>query len=583
MRMNAWGQYSNPPSQESAEMQECRRLHYLWAKTELALPLTFKGEASMEFVDWYFQAAWDEASARAPDSTLSQIHLQKQFPSREQWLAMKGQDLKDIALKFGLTKGGKKLDIYSRIMEHILQDLPSNIYLPLAELDERIPIFPHSPDSYPDQLAKLYLDSQTTRKPIRDMIKHTYFTPETFKQFLKWAGKFEGGILDQDKDGCILLGRYFPHYLSVNPHFDLNLLLLRDPAVLSDQHNILTSRLTGSQQYRDKWGEEYLSILDKSNSLRGQLLGQNSLMGDNGVLGMNHLLLHNQLLTLELLQVLFGIFPMEDFMSATTGIDPAATSAMNREWRESFVQNPCVPTSLIRLLCDHEPDLLDSALQNPNLSSAFIIDLWEDLSHSQLEELLSHNHFVPRELIHSLFEKENRGVWQKWKGYALSDEDGATSILQKCLGQYHFPMWVLKGLKPANDDDYFKALSSGNESRRLDAEGLGLNPNREILEYALEHFSVFTKGGSPRYTIAQNPSLSIELLKKYYAEFDADDVARNPALTLDFIKAYYHNPTIDGVQKAGLHNHISELTANSAIFPYDPTPEWASGLFNWRF
>ena len=535
MRMGAWGQYSNPPSQESAEMQECRRLHNLWPKSRLALPLTFKGEASMEFVDWYFQAAWDEASARASDSTLSQIHLQKQFPSREQWLVMKGQDLKDIALKFGLAKGGKKLDIYSRIMEHILQDLPSNIYLPLAELDERIPIFPHSPHSYPDQLAKLYLDSLTTRKPI------------------------------------ILLGRYFAHYLATNPHFDLNLLLLRDPAVLSDQHNILTTQgLTGS-------------LLDKSNSLRGQLLGQNSLMGDNGVLGMSHLLSHNQLLTLELLQVLFGIFPMEDFMSATTGIDPAATSAMNREWRESFVQNPCVPTSLIRLLCDHEPDLLDSALQNPNLSSAFIIDLWEDLSDSQLEELLSHNHFVPRELIHSLFEKENRGVWQKWKGYALSDEDGATSIVQKCLGQYHFPMWVLKGLKPANDDDYFKALSSGNESRRLDAEGLGLNPNREILEYALEHFSVFTKGGSPRYTIAQNPSLSIELLKKYYAEFDADDVARNPALTLDFIKAYYHDLTIDEVQKAGLHNHISELTANSAIFPYDPLPEWASGLFNWRF
>ena len=77
--MNAWGQYSNPPSQESAEMQECRRLHNLWPKSELALPLTFKGEASMEFVDWYFQAAWDEASARAPDSTLSQIHLQKQI------------------------------------------------------------------------------------------------------------------------------------------------------------------------------------------------------------------------------------------------------------------------------------------------------------------------------------------------------------------------------------------------------------------------------------------------------------------------------------------------------------------------
>ena len=571
MRMGAWGQYSNPPSQESAEMQECRRLHNLWPKSRLALPLTFKGEASMEFVDWYFQAAWDEASARASDSTLSQIHLQKQFPSREQWLVMKGQDLKDIALKFGLAKGGKKLDIYSRIMEHILQDLPSNIYLPLAELDERIPIFPHSPHSYPDQLAKLYLDSLTTRKPIRDIIKHTYFTPETFKQFLKWEEKFEGGILDYDKDGCILLGRYFAHYLATNPHFDLNLLLLRDPAVLSDQHNILTTQgLTGS-------------LLDKSNSLRGQLLGQNSLMGDNGVLGMSHLLSHNQLLTLELLQVLFGIFPMEDFMSATTGIDPAATSAMNREWRESLVKNPCVPTSLIRLLCDHEPDLLDSALQNPNLSSAFIIDLWEDLSHSQLEELLSHNHFVPRELIHSLFEKENRGVWQKWKGYALSDEDGATSIVQKCLGQYHLPMWVLKGLKPANDPDYFKAHHLGMESRRLDAEGLGLNPNREILEYALEHFSVFTKGGSPRYTIAQNPSLSIELLKKYYAEFDADDVARNPALTLDFIKAYYHDLTIDEVQKAGLHNHLSELTANSAIFPYDPLPEWASGLFNWRF
>jgi len=570
--MNAWGQYSNPPSRESAEMQECRRLHNLWPKSDLALPLTFKGEASMEFVDWYFQAAWDEAVA--------QSHLQKQFPSREQWLAMKAQDLKDIAGKFGLTKGGKKLQIYSRIMEHILQDLPSNIYLPLAELDERIPIFPYSLDS--DQLAKLYLDSQTTRKPIRDMIKHTYFTPETFKQFLKWEEKFEGGILDQDKDGCILLGRYFAYYLVNNPHFDLNLLLLRDPALLSPKFT--------TSKFFNLSVKDSQALLDKSNSLRGQLLGENGLMGDNEVLGMSNLLSHNQLLTLELLQLLFGIFPMEDFMSATTGIDPAATSAMNREWCESLVKNPCVPTSLIRLLCDHEPDLLDSALQNPNLSSAFIIDLWENLSLSQLEELLTHNRFIPRELIHSLFEKgKKNGKGGNWKGYALSDAGGATSIVQKCLGQYHFPMWVLKGLKPYDDPDYFTAdhlwTKQRNvlDERTLDAEILGLNPNREILEYVLEHFSVFLKGGSPRYTIAQNPSLSIELLKKYYADFDADDVAKNPALTLDFIKAYYQNPTIDGLQVVGLHIHISELTVNSAIFPYDPTPEWASGLFNWRF
>ena len=556
-----WGQYSNPPSRESAEMQECRRLHNLWPKSELALPLTFKGEASMEFVDWYFQAAWDEAVA--------QSHLQKQFPSREQWLVMKGQDLKDIAEKFGLSKGGKKLDIYSRIMEHILQELPSNIYLPLAELEERIPIFPYSLDS--DQLAKLYVNSQTASKPIRDMIKHTYFTPETFKQLLKWEEKFEGGILDQDKDGCILLGRYFAYYLVMNPHFDLNLLLLRDPAVLSDQHNILTTQgLTGS-------------LLDKSNSLRGQLLGENGLMGDNEVLGMSNLLSHNQLLTFDLLQGLFGIF-LPSSLGHPSGLDLTATSAMNRGWRESLVQNPCVPTSLIRLLCDHEPDLLDLALQNPNLSSAFIIDLWENLSHSQLEELLTHNSFIPRELIHSLFEKgKKNGKGGNWKGYALSDAGGATSIVQNCLGQYHFPMWVLKGLKPYNDPDYFTADHLWTDERTLDAERLGLNPNPEILEYALEHFSVFLEGGSPRYTIAQNPSLSIELLKKYYADFDADDVARNPALTLDFIKAYYQNPTIEGVQKAGLHKHISELTANSAIFPYDPTPEWASGLFNWRF
>ena len=311
-------------------------------------------------------------------------------------------------------------------------------------------------------------------------------------------------------------------------------------------------------------------------------MNENSLMGDNEVLGMSNLLSHNQLLTFDLLQGLFGIF-LPSSLGHPSGLDLTATSAMNREWRESLVKNPCVPTSLIRLLCDHEPDLLDSALQNPNLSSAFIIDLWENLSHSQLEELLIHNSFIPRELIHSLFEKENRGVWQKWKGYALSDEDGATSIVQKCLGQYHLPMWVLKGLKPYNDPDYFTADHLWTDERTLDAEILGLNPNPEILEYALEHFSVFLEGGSPRYTIAQNPSLSIELLKKYYADFDADDVARNPALTLDFIKAYYQNPTIEGVQKAGLHNHISELTANSAIFPYDPTPEWASGLFNWRF
>ena len=561
--MNVWGQYSNPPSQESAEMQECRRLHYLWSKSILALPLTFKGEASMEFVDGYFQVAWDERVGDRPDAT---YYHQKQFPSREQWLAMTAQDLKDIAHRFGLTKSGTKLVIYNRIIEQILQEFPTNIYLPLAELDERIPIFPYSLDS--DQLAKLYLNSQTSSK-IRDMIKHTYFTPETFKQLLKWEEKFKGGILDSDKDSCILLGRYFAYYLVTNPHFDLNLLLLRDPAVLSDRHNIQTTQDTQALSW-------------KIHSLRGQLLGENSLMGDNEVLGMSNLVGHNQLLTLELLQVLFGIFTPTGIDSLPIGIDSAAISAMNREWRDSLVKNPCVPTTLIQILCDDEPDLLDSALQNPNLSSAFIIDSWADLSRSQLENLLSCNRFIPRALIHSLFAARTATTKNKWQGYALGDFEDATTIINKCFTQYHFPMWVLKGLKPSDDTDYFAASGIGG-GRNLDAEELGLNPNREILEYALEHFSVFTKGGSPRYTIAQNPSLSIELLKKYYAEFDADDVARNPALTLDFIKAYYHDLTIDEVQKAGLHNHISELTANSAIFPYDPLPEWASGLFNWRF
>ncbi len=235
------------------------------------------------------------------------------------------------------------------------------------------------------------------------------------------------------------------------------------------------------------------------------------------------------------------------------------------------------------------------------------MEVWGDLTFDQMDILIKHNHFVPRVLIRSLFGiKEDVPKFDstltalymgKWHNYIISASESERNRFQlftNLLRQYHFPLDMLKDIRPnTEDNDYLDYI--GDKGRSLDAEQLAKNPNPEILEYALDNFPVFLKGGSPRYAIAQNPSLTkilidmgnastVSLLEKHYPDFDADDVAKNPALTQDFIEKYWQNGR-DPNDKTytGLSNYTSDLTSNPAFFPYDPTPEWASGLFNWRF
>ena len=228
--MGAWGKYSNPPSKDSPELQEIKGLYYLWRGAlgeRIVLPLTFKGEASEELLDFLWEKMWVENLGHT--SVPEEWRLK--FPSREGWLAMTATQLQEIAGHLELAKSGTKLKIYTSILSYMLKSLPSNIYLPLEQLNQRVPIFPYSEDA--NKISKLYLDTKTSPNDMIEILKHTYFTPETFKEIIKWDEKFPDGISDADKDGSMVFGRAtFPYYLLKNPHFDLNLLLLRDPAVL---------------------------------------------------------------------------------------------------------------------------------------------------------------------------------------------------------------------------------------------------------------------------------------------------------------------------------------------------------------
>ena len=460
----------------------------------------------------------------------------------------------------------------------MLVSTSANLYLPLEQLNERVPIFPYSEDA--DKISKLYLDTELVAgaNQMNQILKHTYFTPETFKEIIKWDEKFPDGMLNADKDGSMVFGRYFPYYLLNNPHFDLNLLLLRDPAVLYDRHRISAG----------------------DNSLAKQLVsGDNTLLGDGS--WVRNLLKNNQLLTLELLKTLFADYFTEDTeIGVQDGLKKMV--ATNRGWGEVLVSNPCFPQSLIRFLVQTYPDLLEDALSNPTLSSDFIMEVWSDLTFDQMDILIKHNHFVPRVLIRSLFGiKEDVPKFDstltalymgKWHNYIISASESERNRFQlftNLIRQYHFPLDMLKDIRPnTEDNDYLEYI--GDKARSLDAQNLAKNPNPEILEYALDNFPVFLEGSSPRYAIAQNPSLTkigegtVSLLEKHYSDFDADDVAKNPALTQDFIEKYWengHDP--NNKSYTGLSNYTSDLTSNPAFFPYDPTPEWASGLFNWRF
>ena len=586
--MGAWGKYSNPPSKDSPELQEIKRLHYLWssANNTRVLPLTFKGEASEELLDFFWEKLWVDKQMRNPVPEEWRL----KFPSREGWLAMTAAQLQQIAGQFGLSKSGTKLTLYTKILDNILSNTPSNLYLPLEQLNERVPIFPYSEDA--EKISKLYLDTEISYSNFSQILKYTYFTPETFKEIIKWDEKFPDGILDADKDGSMVFGRYFPYYLLSNPHFDLNLLLLRDPAVLYDRHRISAG----------------------DNSLAKQLVsGDNTLLKDGD--WVKDLLSNNQLLTLELLTTIFADYFTEDVRHSSDFISDSGVKdglkrmvATKEEWGESLVSNPCFPESLIRFLVQTYPDLLEDALRNPNLSSEFIMEVWSDLTFNQMAILIEHNHFVPRVLIRSLFGiKEDvpkfdstltalyMGKWHNSLISASQSERKRFELFNNALLQYHFPLDILKDIRPnTEDNDYLEYIEDTSGS--LDAEHLAKNPNPDILEYALDNFPVFLKGGSPRYAIAQNPSLTkrwwadmgnastVSLLENYYSDFDADDVAKNPALTQDFIEKYWQNGRDQNDKSyTGLSNYTSELTSNLAFFPYDPTPEWASGLFNWRF
>ena len=585
--MTAWGKYSNPPSKDSPQLQEIKRLHYLWSEGggRIVLPLTFKGEASEELLDFLWEKSWVDKQMRNPVPEEWRL----KFPSREGWLAMTAAQLKQIAGQLGLSKSGTKLTLYTKILEYMLNNTPSNLYLPLEQLNERVPIFPYSEDA--EKISKLYLDTEIAYQNFSQILKYTYFTPETFKEIIKWDEKFPDGILDADKDASMVFGRYFPYYLLTNPHFDLNLLLLRDPAVLYDRHRISAG----------------------DNSLAKQLVsGNNTLLGD-GTWAKN-LLSNNQLLTLELLITIFADYFTTDVVESRfptisdRGVKDGLKRmvATNEAWGEALVGNPCFPESLIQFLVQTYPDLLEDALQNPNLSSDFIMEVWSDLTFDQMDVLLTHNHFVPRVLIRSLFGiKEDVPKFDstltalymgKWHNYIISGSEGERNRFQlfdKVLRQYHLPLDMLKDIRPnTEDNDYLQYIG---DKVNLDADILAKNPNPEILEYALDNFPVFLEGGSPRYAIAQNPSLTkilidmgnastVSLLEKHYPDFDADDVAKNPALTKGFIEKYWQNGrTPNDKTYTGLSNHLSDLTSNPAFFPYDPTPEWASGLFNWRF
>ena len=97
--MTAWGQYSNPPSKDSPELQEIKRLHYLWkgANDTIVLPLTFKGEASEELLDFFWEKLWVDKQMRNPVPEEWRL----KFPSREGWLAMTAAQLKEIAGQLG--------------------------------------------------------------------------------------------------------------------------------------------------------------------------------------------------------------------------------------------------------------------------------------------------------------------------------------------------------------------------------------------------------------------------------------------------------------------------------------------------
>ena len=379
--MTAWGKYSNPPSKDSPELQEIKRLHYLWsgANDRIVLPLTFKGEASEELLDFFWEKLWVDKQMRNPVPEEWRL----KFPSREGWLAMTAAQLKQIAGQLGLSKSGTKLTLYTKILGEMLDSTSANLYLPLEQLNERVPIFPYSEDA--DKISKLYLDTEIVdgANQMNAILKHTYFTPETFKEIIKWDEKFPDGILDADKDGSMVFGRYFPFHLLNNPHFDLNLLLLRDPALLYDRHRISAG----------------------DNSLAKQLVsGNNTLLGDGN--WAKNLLSNNQLLTLELLTTIFADYFTQDVRHSSDVISDRGIKdglkkmvATNEAWGESLVSNPCFPESLIRFLVQTYPDLLEDALRNPTLSSEFIMEVWGDLTFDQMDILIKHNHFVPRVLI----------------------------------------------------------------------------------------------------------------------------------------------------------------------------------------
>jgi hypothetical protein len=601
------------------------------------LPRDFVGESSEDFFDNFKKWAVETRNVYiyGPDES---GELKKKFPDLEDWRKMSVKDLKKILGQINESKSGKKAELYQRIMDWLyVGNLTDNLQLPLSQLRSLIPVFRvkyqdvcFSKQQIKDITAKSYFQ----KEDLEAWITHHESASSWLRQGESWKLIFLGnGNLDLNDS---FTEQFINNIIKVQT--------LDDDAIGAGKIIYFKDRDTDSDfQTQEIWEETCRKILLSCNQ-RLSLKKCEELLGEIPTSEVWGVQLAQDLRGFtDLSQYSTRLYMTENIklwvrMMCLFSNPSIPESYLRKHWKtvEKVILSAAGNTDiLLREAIDvfgdgtldnynsipktpftramHEgritlnpfitlannpnlsSDFLEELIQSPFISSLFPTGIGNGIGRGKtnfLAQALDNNQFISAEFLRKHI-------------YGNSDIhiDGfmEREFLDRVLAQYHLDANLLTRLKDKSDSSglnmempkWSKTISpmggwEANNTTLVEGntfeEFVAMNPNPEILAYLLSDSKVnqpFIIGSSPRYCIARNPSLSVLDIwdvkpvsdrGDWFTIFDEDDIAQNGGLTLPFIINRF----------TSLARHGNYLAMNPAIFPV-VSPNWKSGLFNWRF
>lgn len=601
------------------------------------LPRAISGESSEDFFDKFKEWAVEMRNVYiyGPDES---GELKKKFPDLEEWRKMSVKDLKKILGQINEPKSGKKAELYQRIMNWLyVGSLTNNLQLPLSQLRSLIPVFRVK---YQDvcltnqQIRDIISQSYLQKEDLNAWIQHLVAVGQD-----KWKTDNQGKLIFLGNGNLDLNDSFTEQFINKI----IKVQTLNGEPIPTNRY--FAERYKDSDfQTQEIWEETCRKVLLSCNqrlSLKKceELLGEiptpevwgvklaQELRGftDFSLYSTTMYMTENIKLWVRMMCLFSNPSIPESYLrkhwktvekvilSAAGNTDILLREAINVFGDVTLSSYKYIPkTPFTRAM--HEgritlnpfitlannpnlsSDFLEQLIQSPFISSLFPTGIGNGIERGKtnfLAQALDNNQFISAEFL-------RKHIYSNSDIHIEGFMEG--EFIYRILAQYHLDANLLTRLKVKSGNDGLKmempkwsktiSPTGGWEANNttLHSEGhtfeefVAMNPNPEILAYLLSDSKVnppFITGSSPRYCIARNPSLPVLDIwdvkpvsdrGDWFTIFDEDDIAQNGGLNLPFVISRFTE----------LARHGTYLAMNPAIFPAT-SPNWKSGLFNWRF